>query len=93
MVFDIVLFDTIDPEFIMSRIVDELNDELQDRVVHDNSFATDPKDDMRQLIRKLTGLMHRVKETGSKAFIIIDALNKVDRLGQTMKVSKTNPCC
>lgn len=82
---------SLDPRVILSRVVDELHDELNEKVVHDDSLKSSKNDEVQELVRKLNGLMLRVKSAGCKAFIIIDALNKVKESGQTMKVSYPFP--
>ena len=78
----------------MRRLKEELESELKRVTKQDHEDATKKKDsnkpadnqEVRDLIRELRAVMEKISQAALRAFVIIDALNKVAHSGQIMKV-------
>ncbi|EDO32345.1 predicted protein, partial [Nematostella vectensis] len=81
------------PKFLLSRLVNELFEEVQEKQINNNvtfgpldeGLRAASSDNEPDLIRKIRALTAKLTETGASVFLVVDALNKVDVTGQTMK--------
>ena len=72
------------PRKLLKRLLEELNDLLKIKTSVEQKPVE--SEDIRDLIRDLTGTLIKITEAGYRTILVIDALNKVDESGQTTKV-------
>lgn len=72
------------PRKLLKRLLEEFNDLLKIKTSVEQKPVE--SEDIRDLIRDLTGTVTKITEAGYRSVIVIDALNKVDESGQTTKV-------
>lgn len=72
------------PRKLLKRLLEEFNDLLKIKTSVEQKPVE--SEDIRDLIRDLTGTVTKITEAGYRSVIVIDALNKVDESGQTIKV-------
>ena len=89
------LYKHLEPKQIIRRLWKELKYKLREKVNEPNEeeegTGSNPKPkepkDIRDLLRELSETLNRISQKALRAFIIVDALDKVDESGQIMRVS------
>ena len=74
------------PRKILKRLLEELRCLLKEKT-GEAEKQKEASDNIRDLLRELTDTVKKISDAGHRTVIIIDALNKVDEVGQTTKVN------